>query len=39
MPGWTVDVALIEEWLLSLDEGSYQQVNAALEVLAEDGPN
>lgn len=38
MPGWTVDVALIEEWLLSLDEGSYQQVNAALEVLAEDGP-
>ena len=35
---WTVDVALVSEWLASLDERSRIQVVAALEVLAERGP-
>lgn len=35
---WHVDVALIEEWLDSLDESSWKQVMAAIEVLRELGP-
>lgn len=35
---WTVDVALVEDWLLDLDQNTYQQVIAALELLAERGP-
>ncbi len=35
---WTVDVALVSEWLASLDERSRIQVVAALEVLVERGP-
>lgn len=35
---WTVDPEFVEEWLTSLDERSYEQVVAALELLAERGP-
>ncbi|GAB3557735.1 hypothetical protein GCM10027405_03040 [Arthrobacter alkaliphilus] len=35
---WDVDVELVESWLLALDQGSYEQVTAALELLAERGP-
>ncbi len=35
---WVVDVALVEGWLKDLDESSYVQVVAALELLAERGP-
>lgn len=35
---WTIDVSLVEEWLLDLDDGSLAQVYAALEVLADFGP-
>lgn len=35
---WDVDLGLIEEWLLSLDEDSYTQVIAAIELLQEHGP-
>ena len=35
---WNVDVELIEEWLESLDESSWKQVMAAIEVLQELGP-
>jgi len=35
---WSVDVELIEEWLTALDQSSYEQVVAALELLAERGP-
>lgn len=35
---WTVDVDLVEEWLDSLDEGSLDQVLAALVLLREHGP-
>jgi hypothetical protein len=35
---WVVDVALVEDWLKDLDESSYAQVIAALELLAERGP-
>lgn len=35
---WSMDVALIEDWLDSLDEASWKQVMAAMEVLRELGP-
>jgi len=35
---WNVDVELVEPWLLGLDQDSYEQVIAALELLAERGP-
>ena len=35
---WVVEVTLVEDWLLDLDETSYELVVAALEVLAEHGP-
>lgn len=35
---WSVDVELVEEWLTTLDQSSYEQVVAALELLAERGP-
>lgn len=35
---WTVEIELIEEWLEQLDQSSYQQFVAALELLAEQGP-
>jgi hypothetical protein len=35
---WSVDVELVEEWLTALDQSSYEQVVAALELLAERGP-
>ena len=36
---WEIDSDLIEDWLLALDERSYQQVRFALELLASDGPH
>ncbi len=38
IPRWKVEVDLVEHWLLSLDEKSYELVVAALELLAERGP-
>jgi hypothetical protein len=35
---WDVDVDLVESWLSALDQASYEQVVAALELLAERGP-
>lgn len=35
---WDVDLARIESWLYELDQGSYEQVVAAIELLAERGP-
>jgi hypothetical protein len=35
---WSVDVELVTDWLASLDQSSYEQVVAALELLAERGP-
>jgi len=35
---WEIDTDLIEDWLLSLDENTYVQVRAALQVLSDDGP-
>lgn len=35
---WSIDIGLVEEWLDSLDQDSYEQVVAALELLAERGP-
>ncbi len=36
---WDVDVELIETWLDELDQDSYEQVIAALQLLAERGPH
>lgn len=36
---WTVDVELIVEWLDALDEDSWEQVMAAIEVLKDLGPH
>lgn len=33
-----MDVELVEEWLEQLDQSSYEQVVAALELLQERGP-
>lgn len=35
---WSVDLELIEDWLISLDEDSRHQVIAALHILQEYGP-
>lgn len=35
---WIAEVELVESWLLGLDQDSYEQVIAALELLAERGP-
>lgn len=35
---WTVDLELIEGWLTDLDDDTYDQVIAAIELLQEDGP-
>lgn len=35
---WGVDVELVEGWLNTLSQSSYEQVVAALELLAERGP-
>lgn len=35
---WDVDLELIEDWLTELDQQSYEQVVAALELLQERGP-
>lgn len=35
---WTVDLELVEDWLVSLDAESHDQVIAALELLQERGP-
>lgn len=35
---WNVDLEPIEEWLTSLDDDSYEQVVAAIELLEERGP-
>jgi hypothetical protein len=35
---WSIDIELIDEWLAALDQSSYEQVVAALELLAERGP-
>lgn len=35
---WNVDVGLVEPWLLGLDQESYEQIVAALELLADRGP-
>ena len=36
---WRVELAVVEVWLEQLDIDSYQQVVAALELLAEHGPH
>ncbi|ARJ05844.1 diaminopimelate decarboxylase [Cnuibacter physcomitrellae] len=35
---WTVDLGLIEDWLMDLDDDTYDQVIAAIELLQEHGP-
>jgi hypothetical protein len=35
---WKVDVGQVEDWLTDLDQSSYEQVVAALELIAERGP-
>ena len=35
---WEVDVELIEDWLKAVDDDTYDQIGAAIEVLAEHGP-
>ncbi|WP_448071995.1 type II toxin-antitoxin system RelE/ParE family toxin [Georgenia yuyongxinii] len=35
---WIIEVGLVEDWLEALDQSSYEQVVAALELLAERGP-
>lgn len=35
---WDVRVELVKDWLKSLDQSSYEQVVAALELLFEQGP-
>lgn len=36
---WTVELEPIKDWLAGLDDDSAYQVQAALEILQEDGPN
>ena len=36
---WAVDVQLVAGWLRELDDDSYEQVMAALELLASQGPH
>jgi len=35
---WEVDLEFVEAWLLELDQSSYEQVVAAVELLGEHGP-
>ena len=35
---WSVDVEQVADWLASLDDRSYEQVFAAIELLQERGP-
>ena len=35
---WEVDIELIEDWLKAVDDDTYDQIGAAIEVLAEHGP-
>lgn len=35
---WEVDLELVESWLFELDQSSYEQVVAAIELLSENGP-
>jgi hypothetical protein len=35
---WTVDLGLIADWLMDLDDDTYDQVIAAIELLQEHGP-
>ncbi|MEO6117188.1 MAG: type II toxin-antitoxin system RelE/ParE family toxin [Pseudolysinimonas sp.] len=35
---WSVDIQLVEAWLLELNRGSYEQVVAGIELLSEHGP-
>lgn len=35
---WVIDLALVESWLLGLDQRSYEQVVAAVELVIEHGP-
>ncbi|MEX1038247.1 MAG: type II toxin-antitoxin system RelE/ParE family toxin [Acidimicrobiia bacterium] len=35
---WAINVGFVDEWLKSLDESSYEQVVAALEILRDGGP-
>ncbi|WP_338043089.1 type II toxin-antitoxin system RelE/ParE family toxin [Nocardiopsis valliformis] len=35
---WDIELELIETWLSNLDQKSYEQVVAALDLLAENGP-
>ena len=36
--GWVVDTELIYDWLMEVDEGTYDQIIAALEILADQAP-
>lgn len=36
---WEVDLELVEGWLAALDQDSFEQVIAALELLSEGGPH
>ena len=37
-PGvWEVDIELVEDWLKAADDDTYDQIGAAIEVLAEQG--
>ena len=38
IPMWEVDLELVESWLDDLDQNSYEQVVAALELLCDRGP-
>lgn len=35
---WSIDLELIQDWIGALDQKSYEQVVAALELLIEQGP-
>lgn len=35
---WEVELVLVRGWLMSLDQRSYEQVLAAIELVAEHGP-
>lgn len=35
---WVIDVELIDDWLKEVDDGTYDQVVAALKILTEHGP-
>ena len=39
MPEGVIDASLVTSWLAELDQDSYEQVIAALELLAEHGPH